>query len=122
MAYSYEPDLACGVNIAAQVTEKSFNKEEIHKLNKVVTLAQRYSNHGIILQQLGRESLEVIVYYNASFANNLDIKFQLGYIIRLADKYERCNSLHFACYKSRRTARSIPGAEIYAHADDFDYR
>ena len=82
---------------------------------------KKTEENGIIIQKLDNPSLHLLVYADASFANNSDLTSQLGYIILLADKFGKRNILHYASYKSRRVTRSVLGAEVYAFADAFDY-
>lgn len=61
------------------------------------------------------------MYPDASFAENSNITSELGYIVMLADKSEKCIVLHFASYKGRRVCCSVLGAEFNAFGDAFDY-
>ena len=115
------PDICAVANILAQVTKDTFNSKHIKEFNKTVKFLKNTSNQGLRMQKLDRESLHLRVYSDASFANNADLTSQLGYIILLADKYGKCNVLHYASYKSRRVTRSVLGAEVYAFADAFDF-
>lgn len=106
------PDLACAVNLAAQVTENTYSSQDILALNKIISAATRHSSRGIIQQKLDTNSLRLVVYTDAAFATNKDYSSQLGYLILLADKQNRCNILHYCSYKSRRVARSVLGSEF----------
>ena len=114
------PDIACAVNKACQITEKTFNSEAIQNINKIVSTAHKYASRGLRQKKLDRDSLHIIVCTDAAFATNLKSMSQLGYLILLCDKDKNCNILQFKSYKSRRAARSILGAEIYSFADGFD--
>lgn len=113
--------MACAVNFAAQITEKEFCRDHIIGINKVVLAAQRHSSRGIIQRKLEKASFRLVVYTDAAFANNKDLKSQLGYLILLTGKYNRCNILQYSSYKSRRVARSVLGSEVYAFEDEFDF-
>ena len=115
------PDLACAVNIAAQVTEDAFCQNHVRSINKVVTAARRHSHRGILQQKLDLNSLRIVVYTDAAFATNKDHTSQLGYLVLLTDDSKKCNVLHYSSSKSKRVARSVLGSEIYAFADGFDF-
>ena len=115
------PDICAAANILAQVTKDTFTQKHIKEFNKLVKYLKKTANIGLRVQKLDQGSLHLRVYADASFANNNDLTSQLGYIILLADKFGKCNILHYASYKSRRVTRSVLGAEIYAFADAFDY-
>ncbi|MEM1283154.1 MAG: reverse transcriptase domain-containing protein [Chlamydiota bacterium] len=115
------PEICAVVNMMAQVTEKLFAVKYIKLLNKTINKLKESPDDGIKMQRLDRDSLYIKVYSDASFANNPNLSSQLGYIVLLCDKFERCNILHFTSYKSRRIVRSVLGAEVYAMADAFDY-
>jgi len=60
------------------------------------------------------------VYTDASFASNDDLTSQLGYIILLCDKSNRCHVLQYSSRKSKRVVRSIMTGEMYSFTDAFD--
>ena len=57
---------------------------------------------------------------DAAFANNHDLKSQLGRTILLTADTEKGNPIFFKSYKSRRVTRSVLSAEVVAFADLFD--
>lgn len=42
------------------------------------------------------------VFIDASFASNVDLTTQLGYVLALADKHELANILHYSRVKSKK--------------------
>ena len=115
------PEICCAVNMAAQVTEKSFTIQKINDLNKVIKHLRRNPSQVLRFHKLDKASLKLKVYADSSFANNDDFTSQLGYIILLTDKTDRCNIIHYSSHKSRRVTRSVLGGEVYAFADAFDF-
>ena len=113
------PEICCAVNMAAQVTDKSFGEDGITELNRVVTHVQKHPDQPLKNMRFASESLRIKVYADSSFANNRDNSSQIGYIILLVDKFANCNILHYSSHKSRRVTRSVLGAELYAFADSF---
>ena len=107
--------------MAAQVTEDSFSKDSVKNINKVVTHIRK--NHSLSLQYcpLDINSLRIQVYSDAAFANSDKLKSQLGYIVLLTDKTDRCHILHFSSKKSQSVVRSVLAAEVYAFAEPYDY-
>jgi hypothetical protein len=116
------PDVCCAVNQSAQVTQTRFDKEpatHISKLNKIIRHL-RSVDLPLKFGHLDKESLQLTVYSDASFANNDDLSSQLGYVIFLSDKDGCCSPLHYSSHKSKRVTRSVLGGEVMAFADAFD--
>lgn len=63
----------------------------------------------------------LIVFADASFANNANFSTQFGYCIVLGDRSDRANCLHYLSYKSKRVVRRVLGGELYALADAYDH-
>jgi hypothetical protein len=69
--------------------------------------------------KLNKESLQLLVFTDASFANNKDLSSQIGYILVLADG-TNANILHWSSTKCKRVTRSVLASELYAMAHGFD--
>ena len=70
--------------------------------------------------RLCRKSLRIVVYCDASFANNDDMSSQMGYIVFLTDAQNRCAPLSYKSIKCKRVTRSVLAAEAIAFAEGFD--
>eukprot|EP00170_Pyropia_yezoensis_P001807 contig_7709_g1811 len=101
------PDLCCGLNQAAQVSEANFLPTDVRALNAVVGKAKSRRDLVLNYRRLDRASLRLHVYADASFATNKDQSSQIGYIILLCDASERTHVLAFTSRKSKRVVRSI---------------
>ena len=115
------PDIACAVNMAAQVTEQHWSVQDVRNLNRIIRVAKDNSSRGLLQQPLDVSSLSLKVYIDAAFANSPDLRSQLGFIVLLCDGHNRCNILHYSSYMAKRVTRSVLGAEVSAFADGFDY-
>lgn len=62
------PDLACAVNLAAQVTETSFSEGDITAINKIVLASKKHSHRGLLQQKLDINTLKIVVYTDAAFS------------------------------------------------------
>lgn len=117
------PDISCHVAKLVQVVEESFEKNK-HKYIKAVhkIMEQLKNNNDIFLKypKLGKESLRITSYSDASFATNDDHTSQLGYFIFLSDKYNKCQPIYWTSYKAKRVTRSVLGSKVMALADAFD--
>lgn len=98
-----------------------FARDHVLKVKKLITGAQESQRCSIRQQRLDRNTLQLKGFTNSSFAKNLDLKSQLGYVILLTDASGKANILHFASYNSQRIVRSVLGGETYGFADSFDY-
>ena len=114
------PEIAAPVNFLSQITEEKYNDKKIKIYNDTISMLKKNPNQGLKMIKLDSDSLHIKVFSDSSFANNIDLSSQLGFIILLCDKYDNCNILYFSSHKSRRIVRSVLGGEVYAFADAFD--
>jgi hypothetical protein len=116
------PDLAFFSSRCAQVTEKSFEKhpsQYIDLLNKAIRRAHE-DDILMCFPQLDLSTLRVVVFADASFAQNEDLSSQVGYIVLLLDAEHQCAPIMHRSYKAKRTTQSELAAEAIALADGFD--
>jgi hypothetical protein len=70
--------------------------------------------------QLDLSTLRVVVFADASFAQNEDFSSQVGYIVLLMDAEHQCAPIMHSSCKAKRITRSGLAAEGIALADGFD--
>ena len=70
--------------------------------------------------KLAKESLRLIVFTDASFANNRDLSSQIGYVLVLADGTGHANIIHWSSTKCKRVTRSVLASELYGMAHGFN--
>ncbi len=70
--------------------------------------------------KLDKDSLQLIVFTDASFANNKDLSSQVGFVLVLADVKGRANIIHWSSTKCKRVTRSVLASELYGMAYGFD--
>ena len=92
---------------------RKIDQNSAKSLNSAITYAQNTSL-GIKFPKLNIETTNIRGYSDAGFANNDDLKSQLGMVILLVDENHNACILHYASWKSRRLVRSILAAEFYA--------
>jgi hypothetical protein len=90
-------------------------------MNSYIKALRKTGERKLIFQNLELETLRIVAYSDASFANNDDLTSQLGFIVFLTDGTGRCNLVHASSHKCRRVTRLILGGEVLAFADAFDY-
>ena len=116
------PDLLFEISQLAQITLERF-KDCARAHWKRLNTSIRYAHVNVSnlkFPKLDRDSIRTVGYSDASFANNHDLKSQLGRIILLMDGNDKAVPVIFKSYKSRRVARSVFSAEVIAFADVFD--
>jgi hypothetical protein len=115
-----QPEAAFGLSSAAQVTEP--NEDDINKLNKVLTWQHENPSRGLrfVLLSTDEGSLKLLVFTDASFANNLDYSSQIGFVIALIDENDKANILHWSSLKCKRVTRSVLASELYGIVHGFD--
>src|SRR6266496_1496522 len=75
---------------------------------------------GLTFVLLNIHSLNLIVFTDASFANNKDLSSQIGFVIVLTDQNRTVNIIHWSLIKCKRVTRSVLASELYALAYGFD--
>jgi len=114
------PDLCCGINLAAQVTELKYGAAAVRSLNALMGRAQRGRDLALAYHPLDVKCLRVRAYADASYATNSDGSSQIGYLILLCDGSGRAHILSDASRKCRRVVHSIMAGEVYAFSAAFD--
>jgi hypothetical protein len=113
-----QPEATFDLSFAAQVINP--NKEDAKHLNKRLQWQIDNPTRGLRFVPLDQDSLQLIVFTDASFAGNKDLSSQIGFVIVLADTNNRANILHWSSIKCKRITRSVLAAELYAMAHSFD--
>jgi hypothetical protein len=98
------PEVCYFANTSAQVTERTFSPVNVKSFNAGLDI----------------NTLRIVAYSDASFANNADLSSQLGFVIFLSDASRKCNVINYRSCKSHRVTRSVLRGEILAFADAFD--
>ena len=62
----------------------------------------------------------MIVFIDASFANNRDLSSQIGYVLVLVDGTGYTNIIYWSSTKYKRVTRSVLASELYSIAYGFD--
>lgn len=114
------PDLCCGSQLAAQVTEAPYGPSAVRALNVLFSRAKKGRDLVLTYPQLDVTTLRVRVYADASYATNTDGSSQVGCIVLLFDIPGLAHVLSFTSRKCRRVVRSIMAGEVYAFSAAFD--
>src|SRR5271165_6871653 len=75
---------------------------------------------GLKFVKLDAKTTQLLVFTNASFANNKDLSLQIGYILVLADTSKRANIIHWSSIKCKRVTRSVLVSELYSIAYSYN--
>jgi hypothetical protein len=113
-----QPEAAYDLSVAAQAVEPTEN--DVKKLNKRIQWQIENAARGLRFVKLEKESLRLLVFTDASFANNKDLSSQIGYVLVLADDAGRANILHWSSTKCKRVTRSVLASELYGMVHGFD--
>lgn len=116
------PDLICQLpyQFAQQLLRKHTTGKKTKKLNNIVKCLKQTNDIKLQYPKLDLESLRLLVFNDSSFHNREDSKSELGFLIFLADKSNRCSVLHYSSKKSHRVTRSSMEGETLAFVDEFD--
>ncbi|KAI9036662.1 uncharacterized protein KD926_001616 [Aspergillus affinis] len=120
-----QPEASFDLSFAAQVINPS--KKDAESLNKRLNWQLENAARGLKYVKLDLKSLQLLVFTDASFANNKDLSSQIGYVIVLADKRNASNTtavnaniVHWSSIKCKRVTRSVLASELYAMAHGSD--
>jgi hypothetical protein len=113
-----QPEAAFDLSFAAQVTNPE--EENIKLLNKRIQGQIDNSTRGLTFVPLDLKSLSLLIFIDASFANNKDLSSQIGFVIVLADGNNNANIIHWSSIKCKRVTRSVLASELYRLAHGFD--
>jgi hypothetical protein len=113
-----QPEAAYDLSVAAQTIEPT--ETDVKALNKRIQWQIENAARGLRFVRLEKDSLQLLVFTDASFANNKDLSSQIGYILTIADRTGNANILHWSSIKCKRVTRSILASELYAMAHGFD--
>lgn len=105
-----QPESAFDLFFAAQVVNPK--EEDAKLLNKRLDWQIKHADCGIRFVQLDPTSLKLVVFTDASFANNLNLTSQIGYVICLADQFNKANIIHWSSTKCKRVTRSVLASEL----------
>jgi hypothetical protein len=113
-----QPESAYDLSVAAQAVDPSEN--DVRDLNRRVQWQKENAARGLRFVKLDKHSLQLMVFTDASFANNRDLSSQMGYVLVLADGANQANILHWSSTKCKRVTRSVLASELYGMAHGFD--
>jgi hypothetical protein len=113
-----QPEAAYDLSIAAQATQPI--EKDIKALNARLQWQIENEARGMRFVKLDQDSLQLLAFTDASFANNKDLSSQIGYVLVLADAKGRANILHWSSIKCQRVTRSVLASELYGMTHGFD--
>jgi hypothetical protein len=95
-------------------------KDDIKALNKRLEWQHDNASRGLRFVPLDTNTLRLIAFTDASFANNKDLTSQIGFVIVLADAANNANIVHWSSIKCKRVTRSVLASELYGTNHGFD--
>lgn len=113
-----QPEASFDLSFAAQVINPTEN--DARALNKRLEWQITNPERGLKFVKLDTNTLQLLVFTDASFANNKDLSSQMGYIIALTDATKKANIIHWSSVKCKRVTRSVLASELYGIAHGFD--
>jgi hypothetical protein len=113
-----QPEASFDLSFAAQVINPV--EDDTKSLNKRLSWQMGNADRGLKFVKLDINTLQLLVFTDASFANNKDLSSQIGYVIVLADATKKANIVHWSSIKCKRVTRSVLASELYGMAHGFD--
>ena len=106
------PEALFAIKKPANLTEKTLGTEKLKYFNCTVKHLKCTHSRCLTISPLKKDSPQIEVYTDASFAGNDDLSSQLGIIILLCDSSNRAHILEYSSRKSKSVVRSILEGEI----------
>ncbi|KAI0994317.1 hypothetical protein K3495_g13865 [Podosphaera aphanis] len=113
-----QPEASFDLSFAAQCVNPM--EDDAKLLNQRLKWQINNNNRGLKFVPLDINSLQLLVFTDASFAGNKDLSSQIGYVIVMTDKHKNANIIHWSSTKCKRITRSVLASELYAMAYGFD--
>jgi hypothetical protein len=113
-----QPEASFDLSFAAQVINPA--EEDARALNKRLDWQIKNPGRGLKFVKLDVNTLQLLAFTDASFANNKDLSSQIGYVIVLSDATKKANIIHWSSVKCKRVTRSVLASELYGMAHGFD--
>ena len=95
-------------------------KKNIKQLNKRIQWQIDNAARGLTFVLLDLNSLSLLAFMDASFANNKDLLSQIGFVIVLTDYNQDVNILYWSSIKCKQVICSVLASELYTLAYGFD--
>ena len=95
-------------------------EDNTKSLNKRLSWQIENTNRGLKFIKLDINTLQFLVFTDASFANNKDLSSQISYVLVLADASNKANIVHWSSIKCKRVTKSVLASELYGMAHGFD--
>ena len=113
-----QPEASFDLSFAAQAINPV--EDDRKSLNKRLSWQIENANRGLKFVKLDVNTLQLLVFTDASFANNKDLSSQIGYVIVLADATKKANIVHWSSIKCKRVTRSVLASKLYGMAYGFN--
>jgi hypothetical protein len=113
-----QQEVAFDLSFAAQALEP--DASNISALNKRIEWRKENAAKGLKYVELDENALKLVIFTDASFANNKDHSLQIGFVIALVDDSGKANIFHWSSIKCKRVTRSVLVSELYALVYGFD--
>ena len=111
-------EAAFDLSFAAQIV--NLKEEDAKALNKRIQWQIDHPTRGLRFVRLDLTSLKLVIFTDASFANNHDLSSRIGFVITLVDSDNKANIIHWSSIKCKRVTRSVLASELYAMVHGFD--
>ncbi|KAF2741624.1 hypothetical protein M011DRAFT_497953 [Sporormia fimetaria CBS 119925] len=126
IASTCQPETSFDLSVAAQAQQPS--EEDIRALNKRLKWQMENLDRGLRYVPVDLMHAKLMVFVDGSFANNMDLSSQLGFILMLVNESTdtdntftiRGNVIHYSSTKCKRVTRSALASEIYGMVNGFD--
>ena len=113
------PDVCAASQLLAMPVSKLTDKH-FKTMNNLVKRCNSTNEVGLNYVPLDKESLRLMLFTDASFANAPNYKSQLGFVLLLADRFNKANIVHYGSSRCSRTTRSVMAAEIHGLIYGYD--
>ena len=107
------PDLCSPSQLLAAVASNPTPKA-YKEINKIVRWTHDTATQGLKFVPLELNSLRLMLFTDAAFANTDEFKSKLGFFVLLADGKNNANIVHYGSTRCCRVTRSVLASELHA--------
>lgn len=99
----------------ANVKERQFKSKRT-----AINHMHEKNGSGLDFNALDIQSVRIVMFSNASFANAASLKSQLGFVVPMVSKHRGANIVHHGSSLSHRITKWVTAAEVHALGSAFD--
>jgi hypothetical protein len=113
------PDIASCVQLLSSAVA-SPTRQTYNEMAQILNWLEKTDDLQLKFVPLDMQTIRMVVFTDASFANASNLASQLGFVVCLVDDGGNANIVHYGSQRCKRVTRSVMAAEFHALSYGFD--